>query len=153
MSIDEKIANTENLTKALRAAAELYGTNSVEFWKDKNGNYTNSRTLAELEDLALKFGTSLIGAGVEEGNIVSVLMECNEDFLVAEQGILASGATIGSLYTDDSPETLVDKINEMESSVLIVDKAIFFYGYGFCFGVEIKALPLQNNILLIIFEG
>jgi len=121
MSIDERVTNTGNLTMALRTAAEFYGTNPVEFWKDKSGKYTNSRTLAELEDLALKFGGSLIDAGVQEGDIVSVLMESNEDFLVAEQGILATGAVIGSLYTNDDPETLVYKINEMESRILIVD--------------------------------
>src|SRR3989344_3258903 len=115
MPLDRDIAKTGNLTLALRAAIPQFGTKTVEFWKDEYGEYTQSRTLYHLYNLALNFGTSLIDAEVNEGAIVSVLMETNEDILAAEQGILATGAAIGSLYTDDSPGTLVDKLNDMES--------------------------------------
>ncbi len=110
------------LVDLFERSVERYSTNV--FLKEKIGQEWQDTTYAQTRDEVYRFGAGLIALGVEKGDIVSLLSEGRNAWIMGELAIFYAGATNVPLTAKmDQLSDLVFRINHSDSKYILTSQA------------------------------
>src|SRR5918997_827251 len=110
-------ANFQPLTPLdfLERTVSIYPDQTAVIWRDRRWTYK------EFGELVGRFAAMLRGAGVQRGDVVSVMAQNRPEMLAAHYAVPMLGAVLGAINTRLDPQTIGYILDHSESRLFIVD--------------------------------
>ncbi|TGK06169.1 long-chain fatty acid--CoA ligase [Leptospira fletcheri] len=110
----------ENLAQLFREAAEKYKDQPAFYSKDAQKNY-HPVTYGQLYDYGLNLAEALIDLGIKSREHVGLLADNRLEWIIADYGIIMSGAADVPRGTDITDSEIVYIISHSESEVVFIE--------------------------------
>src|SRR5918997_2608835 len=110
-------ANFQPLTPLdfLQRTVSIYPDQLAVIWRDRRWTYR------EFAELVGRFAALLRSAGVQRGDVVSIMAQNRPEMLAAHYAVPMVGAVLGAINTRVDPETIGYILDHSESRLFIVD--------------------------------
>lgn len=133
----------KTLCHFLERNATLYGDKPALSWKTEGG--WSTRTWRDAREEAKRVALGLMELGVGKGDFVALMARNRPEHVIADQGVIHTGATPVSLYNTLAPEQIQYVVGHCEAKVAIVEGREFVERFE-----KVRAdLPNLQHVIMI----
>lgn len=112
----------QSIPQTIFEAADLYPNKKILYYK-KGGSYVGI-TFKEVKKEAGYFTSALLGLGIKEGDRVAILSSSRPEWVIADLGIMDSGAITVPVHATLSPKIIKHILTDSGSKILVVNNQL-----------------------------